>query len=289
VTQTTTAAEVRAPALTSASEPVGALSRNLRAVKMLWHREVLRLARNRVQMAMGLVTPLMFLLILGTGLESVGGTVGQGFREYRTYLFPGVLVMATQAPAIAVGISVVWDRQAGFLRQAMVAPVRRVSLLLGLSLGGATAGTLYGAMVLLIAGVVDVPYRPELLVGLLEVWLVALTFTALGMVAAVTIKRIHTFQVVVGLAMTPLMFLSGAMFPAGGLPGWLGTAVMVNPLTYAVDAVRRTLPGNLDMSGSAEGPRLWGWTPPVALELAFVVLMAFVALAVSARRFSRAE
>lgn len=263
--------------------------RNLRAIRMLWHREVIRLARNRVQIAMGLVTPLMFLLILGTGLQSVGGSIGDSFREYRAYLFPGVLVMATQAPAIAVGISVVWDRQVGFLRQALVAPVRRVSLLLGLCLGGATAGTLYGAMVLLIAGAVDVPYHPRLLAALAEVWLVALAFTALGMLAAVSIKRIQTFQVVVSLSLTPLMFLSGAMFPAGGLPGWLGTAVLVNPLTYAVDAIRRTLPGNLDMSGSAEGPQPWGWAPSVTLELAMVLLMALVAVTVGARRFSRAE
>lgn len=263
-------------------------TRNLLAIRMLWRREVLRLTRNRVQIGMGLVMPLMFLLVLGTGLESVGGSVGEGFRQYRTYLFPGVLVMAMQAPALAVGISVVWDRQAGFLRQALVAPVRRVSLLLGLCLGGATAGTLYGAMVLAIAGVVDVPYHPALLLALAEVWLVALAFTALGTLAAVSIKRIQTFQVVVNLSLTPLMFLSGAMFPAGGLPGWLGTAVLVNPLTYAVDAIRRTLPGDVDMGGSATGPQLWGWTPPVALELALVALLAVAAMVAAARRFSRA-
>ncbi len=285
MTQTHSPAAPRtaAPALGS---PV---RRDLRAIRMLWHREVIRLGRNRLQIAMGLVTPLMFLLILGTGLESVGGDLGEGFREYRSYLFPGVLVMATQAPAIAVGISVVWDRQAGFLRQALVAPVRRVSLLLGLCLGGATTGTLYGAMVLVVAPVVDVPYHPMLLVALFEVWLVALTFTTLGMLAAVCIKRIETFQVVVSLCLMPLMFLSGAMFPPGGLPGWLGAAVLANPLTYAVDAIRRTLPGELDLGGYAEGPQLLGWVPPVALELLVVLALALVAVVVGARRFSRAD
>ncbi|RZS33982.1 ABC-2 type transport system permease protein [Herbihabitans rhizosphaerae] len=263
--------------------------RNLRAIRMLWYREVVRLGRNRTRIVMGLVTPLMFLLILGTGLESAAGQVGEGLRQYRSYLFPGVLVMATQAPAIAVGISVVWDRQAGFLRQALVAPVHRVSLLLGLCLGGAMSGALYGGLVLLIAGPVGVPYHPALLIALVEVSLVALMFTALGILAAVCIRKIETFQVVVSLCLMPLMFLSGAMFPPGGLPGWLGTAVQLNPLTYAIDAIRRTLPGDLDMGGYAVGPQLWGWTPPVLVELAMVVALAFGALLVAARRFSRAE
>ncbi|MER7580182.1 ABC transporter permease [Kitasatospora sp. NPDC097691] len=265
------------------------LRRNARAVRMLWHREVVRFGRNRVQIGMALVTPLMFLLVLGTGLQAARSGSDAGFDEYRAFLFPGTLVMATQAPAIAVGISVVWDRQAGFLRQALVAPVRRESLLLGLGLGGATSGALYGGMVLLIAGLVGIPYHPLLLVALLEVALVALTFTSIGMLAAVCIRRIEVFQVVVSLCLMPLMFFSGAMFPVGGLPGWLGIAVLINPLTYAIDAIRRTLPGDVHMGGYADGPAIFGWTPPVIVELGFVALLATSALTIAARRFSRGE
>ncbi|WP_225842832.1 ABC transporter permease [Streptomyces albus] len=265
----------------------GGVRRELRAVRVLWHREMVRLLRTKVQIVMGLVTPVMFLLVMGTGLESMGAVAGDAFAQFRGYLFPGVLVMATQAPALAVGLSVMMDRQTGMLRQAMVAPVRRVSLLLGLSLGGATCGAVYGALVLAISGAVGIAYHPLLLVALLEVAVIALLFTAGGMLAAVTIQRIQTFQVLMGLALMPLMFLSGAMFSPTGLPRWLGIVVHLNPLTYAVDAVRRTLPGELDMGGYAGSPQIADWTPPVAVEVCFVAVLAVGMLVVAARRFSR--
>ncbi|MGP3985280.1 ABC transporter permease [Streptomyces sp. 3N207] len=263
------------------------LARELRAVRVLWHREMVRLLRTKVQIVMGLLTPVMFLLVMGTGLESMSTTAGDAFAQFRSFLFPGVLVMATQAPALAVGLSVVMDRQSGMLRQAMVAPVHRVSLLLGLSLGGATCGAVYGGLVLAISGTVGIAYHPLLLVALLEVAVIALLFTAGGMLAAVTIQRIQTFQVLMGLALMPLMFLSGAMFSPSGLPRWLGIVVHLNPLTYAVDAVRRTLPGELDMGGYAGPPQIAGWSPPVALEVCFITALAALTLYAAARRFAR--
>jgi ABC-2 type transport system permease protein len=264
----------------------GAFARDLRTVRVLWQREVIRFVRNRLQVAMGLLTPLMFLLILGTGL----GAASRDMQNFRTFLFPGVLLMAVQAPALAVGTSIVWDRQVGFLRQVLVAPVRRGALLIGICLGGATTGAGYGALVLAFSGAAGVPYRPQLLLVLLELALISAAFTALGVLAAVWIKRIQTFQIAVGLAMMPLLFLSGAMFPARGLPGWLGAAVMVNPLTYAVDALRRTIPGgNLDLAGFAAGPLWWGQTPPVAVELAIVAMLVQVSLVAATIRFMRAD
>jgi ABC-2 type transport system permease protein len=269
----------------------GALMRDLRTLRVLWHREMIRFARNRVRLAMGLVTPLMFLLILGTGLSSAADGMADGFKGYRTYLFPGVLMMAVQAPAIAVGVTIVWDRQAGFLRQMLVAPVRRGVLLAGICLGGASTGAAYGGLVVTTAGVADIPYHPRLLLVLLELSLIAFAFTALGVLAAVCIKRIETFQVVVSLFMMPLLFLSGAMFPPAGLPGWLGTAVLANPLTYGVDALRRTLPGGdaTTLPGRETSPDWGGWTPPVLLEVSLIALLALVALTLASRRFSRTD
>ncbi len=133
--------------------------RNLSAVGMLWRREVIRLTRNRLRIVMGLVTPLMFIVVLGTGIESIGATAIV-MEHYRTFLFPGVLMMAVQSPAIGVGISIVWDRQSGFLRQTLAAPVKRFSLLSGLCLGGATAGGFYGLLVLCIAPYAGMSYHP---------------------------------------------------------------------------------------------------------------------------------
>lgn len=266
--------------------PDGRLARDLRTLAVLWRRETIRFGRNRLRVAMGLVTPVMFLLVLGTGLDSTMSA--DSLRDFRAFLFPGVLLMSVQAPAIAVGASLVWDRTSGFLRQMLVAPVRRGAVLVGICLGGATSGALYGALVLVLAPVADVPYAPALAVVLLELALVAFGFTALGLVAAVCIRRPDTFQVVVSLCMMPLFFLSGAMFPADGLPGWLGLAIRLNPLTYAVDALRRTMPGDgAATTGQSASPEWGGWTPPVPVELGLVALLAGLALAAASRRFAR--
>lgn len=277
----------RSPALRRAGRPAAGaqLTQDLRTIRVLWQREMIRLNRNRLRLLMGVVTPLMFLLILGTGL-----TAAAGFNQFRTFLFPGVLLMAVQAPAVAAGVSIVWDRQAGFLRQILVAPVRRTAVLVGICLSGATTGGAYGALVLMVAGSAGIPYRPRLLLVLLELALIAAAFTGVGVLAAVCIKRIETFQVVVSLCMMPLLFLSGAMFPANGLPGWLGVAVRVNPLSYAVDALRNTLPGpRVNLGGGPTGPQWWGWSPPIAVEAALIALLVAVTLIVAARRFSRPD
>ncbi|MFG2112107.1 ABC transporter permease [Streptomyces sp. NPDC048718] len=267
----------------------GRLARDLRTVKVLWRRETIRFGRNKLRIAMGMVTPLMFLLVLGTGLNSAMSE--DSLSNFRAFLFPGVVLMSVQAPAIAVGASIVWDRRSGFLRQMLVAPVRRSAILVGTCLGGATSGAAYGMLVMLLGPVVGVPYHPRLLVVLLQVVLVSFAFTALGVAAAVCIRRPETFQVAVSLCMMPLFFLSGAMFPVDGLPGWLGAVVRFNPLTYAVDALRRTMPGDAAtaMDSGSTSPLWWGWTPSVAVETGLVAVLAILALAVATRKFSRVE
>lgn len=277
------------PSPATEQERVGRLWWNFGPVVLLWRREMVRLRRNPVRLAMGLVTPLLFLLVLGTGLDAATGLDKAALHGYRAYLFPGTLIMAVQAPAIAVGISIVWDRQMGLLRQMMVAPMRRGSIVLGLACGGATTAGAYGLLVLAVGGIAGISYSPMLIVVLLEVLLISLSFTAIGVLAAVTIKSVDTFQIVVSLTLMPLMFFSGAMFPPNGLPGWLGIVVKANPLTYAVDAVRRTLPGNALLGTTDTRLLLWGWSPPVPLELGLLAGVTAVALAVATYRFSRAE
>ncbi|MFJ8057896.1 ABC transporter permease [Streptomyces sp. NPDC096142] len=279
------------PGSTESAARPGRLVADLRAVRVLWEREVIRFSRNRLRIAMSVIMPMMFLFVFGTGLNSAVSGQHDAMSDFRAFFFPGVLLMAVQAPAMAAGASIVWDRQAGFLRQLLVAPVRRAPLLTGTCLGGATAGVGYAIPVLCLAGLVGVPYRPELVLVLGELGLIAFAFTSLGVLVAVCARRPETFQIVIGLCMMPLLFLSGAVFPAGGLPGWLGTVVRVNPLTYAVDALRRTLPGAgvTGLGGRAAGPRWGDWTPSVAAELGCVAALAALALAVATYRFSRSE
>ncbi len=269
----------------------GRLGTDLRAVRVLWQREVIRFGRNRLRIAMSVIMPMMFLLVFGTGLNAAVPTEPGALGDFRAFFFPGVLLMAVQAPAMAAGASIVWDRQAGFLRQLLVAPVRRAPLLTGTCLGGATAGLGYALPVLSLGGLVGIPYRPELGLVLAELALIAFAFTSLGVLVAVCAKRPETFQIVLGLCMMPLLFLSGAVFPASGLPGWLGTVVGLNPLTYAVDALRRTLPGEgvAGLGDRAAGPQWGDWTPPVAAELGCVAALAALALTVATYRFARGD
>lgn len=274
--------------ITAASPPTDRSRNPARPVLLLWRREMTRLRHNPVRLAMGLVTPLLFLVVLGTGLDAASSSLGKAqLNDYRAYLFPGTLVMSVQAPAIAVGISLVWDRRLGVLRQMLVAPFPRASIVFGLALGGATTGAVYGLMVLSVGGIASIRYTPMLLVVLLELLLVSLMFTSLGLLAAVTIRQVDTFQVVVNLSLMPLMFFSGAMFPPNGLPGWLDTVVKLNPLTYGVDAVRRTLPGPSVLTSEQTRLMLGDWHPPVAAELGFLAALTAVALGLAGYRFSR--
>ncbi|MEU5460612.1 ABC transporter permease [Streptomyces althioticus] len=261
-----------------------------RPYALLWRREMTRLRHNPLRLVMGLVTPLLFLVVLGTGLEAASSTLGKAqLNDYRAYLFPGALVMSVQAPAIAVGISLVWDRRLGMLRQMLVSPFPRSSIVLGLALGGATTGVVYGLALLAVGGIAGVRYTPMLLVVLVELLLVSLLFTSFGLLAAVTIRQVDTFQIVVNLSLMPLMFFSGAMFPPNGLPGWLDTVVKLNPLTYGVDAVRRTLPGPDVLTSEQTRLMLGDWNPPVYAELGVLAALTAAVLGLATYRFSRTQ
>ncbi|GGQ38314.1 ABC transporter permease [Streptomyces althioticus] len=262
----------------------------VRPYALLWRREMTRLRHNPLRLVMGLVTPLLFLVVLGTGLEAASSTLGKAqLNDYRAYLFPGALVMSVQAPAIAVGISLVWDRRLGMLRQMLVSPFPRSSIVLGLALGGATTGAVYGLALLAVGGIAGVRYTPMLLVVLVELLLVSLLFTSFGLLAAVTIRQVDTFQIVVNLSLMPLMFFSGAMFPPNGLPGWLDTVVKLNPLTYGVDAVRRTLPGPDVLTSEQTRLMLGDWNPPVYAELGVLAALTAAVLSLATYRFSRTQ
>ncbi|MBV2365638.1 ABC transporter permease [Streptomonospora sp. NEAU-YY374] len=263
---------------------------------MVWRREMLHFVRDPARAAVSLFQPMLFLFILGVGLarlldeSSAGGSAGDA---YLRFVFPGVLVMAAQAPAISAGASIVWDRESGFLREMLVAPVHRSTLVLGKCLGGATVATCNAVVVLACAGLVQIPYHPGLLAALLaQLSLTALAMTALGSAVAVSIRRMQTFHTVLGVLMTPLLFLSGMMFPLSAMPGWMAAIALANPLTYAVDAQRRTIEAVIG-GGPAQSTAFlstveWGgWQPPVALEVLLVAACTAAALTWTARRFAR--
>ncbi|SDQ21321.1 ABC transporter permease [Actinopolyspora saharensis] len=263
----------------------------LRSVLALWRRELVRTLRNRVQLFFTLLSPLLFLVVIGTGVDTIAARAG-GTDMYLTFLFPGILVFAVQATSISAGLSLVRDRESGLLRGMLVAPVHRASLVVGKCLGGATAAAAQGALLLSLAGFVGLSYHPGVLVLLfLVLTLISVSITAVGALGAVTVRRAETFQSMVAVMLMPMYLLSGAMFSVRMLPDWLAPLVLLNPLTYAVDALRRTAVLGADAGGSAMSDFVrWGeWVPPVGLEIAAMCVLSVAALALATRRFARGE
>ncbi|MBQ0867049.1 ABC transporter permease [Streptomyces sp. RK75] len=263
------------------------LRRELRTVHAVVLRDLLRTVGQPVYSGMMLLEPLVFLLALGGGLAAFIPDTAVG-GDYTTYLFPGILVMTIQMPTFGVGARLIVDRASGHLRETLMAPAHRPTLLVGMCLGGTTVATAQGTLLLSLAGTAHLPYRPTLLAGLLGVLvLAAFTLTAVTIALAVAIRTPETFEVVLSLAMTPLLFLSGAFFPLTKLPDWLAALAALNPLSYAVDLLHRTIEATTSHTATYAGVRWADWTPPALLELALVALLGLVALTAAARRFSR--
>jgi ABC-2 type transport system permease protein len=264
----------------------------VRAVRAVWWREVIRFADDRVRIVTALIQPLLFLFVLAPGLQSLS-SASTGGVDLTTFMFPGVLCMAMWFSAMINAASLVMDRQLGFLREMLVAPVRRSSIVLGKCLGGATAAMTQGVILLALAGLAHVPYDPLLLLGIFGLQLlIAFALTALGVMVAV--KQAPTFNSVMQLLVFPTVFLSGAMYPVSGLPSWLGAVNRVDPLTYAVDPMRRLVFDHLDISESARhrlapGVTWSGWQVPTPLEVGMVLVLGMAMLAIAVLRFTRTE
>ncbi len=215
-------------------------SNELRTMAMVWQRELIRFGRNRLRIFTSLSQPLLFLFVLGYGMSSlVGATAGFDFKKF---LFPGIVAMTVVSTAIFSAISIVWDREFGFLREMLVAPVRRSSLVVGKTLGGATVAALQGTIMLVFAPLIGVRLTVPLVLQVVALELVmSIAITAFGVFVASRIARIEGFQVVMQLVLFPMLFLSGALFPLEGLPGWLTVLTRVNPLTYAVAPLRQVV------------------------------------------------
>jgi ABC-2 type transport system permease protein len=191
--------------------------------------------------------------------------------------------------------SIVWDREFGFLREMMVAPIRRSSIVIGKCLGGATVASFQGVILICLAGAVHVPYDPLLLLGIFGLQLLlAFSITAFGVMVAARIKQMQSFMGVMQMIVMPMFFISGALFPVAGLPAWLAFLNRIDPLTYAVDPMRRLVFNHLDLSPAARaaldpGVTWWGWHVPSLLEAAVVLALGLLMLAIAIAEFSATE
>lgn len=266
---------------------------DLRTAGMIWEREILRFLRARVRIATGFAQPVLFLLVLGAGL---GPLVGEsGGVDFKQFVFPGVVAMGIVTTAMFSAVSIVWDREFGFLREMLVAPVSRAALVLGKAAGGATVATGQGAVMLVLAPVVGIDLTPGRVAGVLGAgFLMAFAMTVFGVFVATRIRKMESFQVVMQFLMLPMLFLSGALFPLGELPGWLTALTRLNPLTYAVDPLRRAVLAGQSLPTAAlerfpTGVEVFGRTLPLVGDLAVVAAFAGVFFALAARTFGRPD
>jgi ABC-2 type transport system permease protein len=197
--------------------------------------------------------------------------------------------------AMTSAASIVWDREFGFLREMMVAPIRRSSIVIGKCLGGACVASLQGIVLICLAGAVHVPYDPILLLEIFALQLLlAFSITAFGVMVAARIKQIQAFMGVMQMIVMPMFFISGALFPVSGLPGWLTLLNRIDPLTYAVDPMRRLVFGHLNLTAAARtsldpGLTWWGWHLPALFEAGVVLLLGLVMLAIAIWEFNASE
>jgi ABC-2 type transport system permease protein len=280
--------------IASVRVPTRSLRSELRAIKVVWRRELIRFSRDRLRILTALMQPFLFLFVLGTGLSRIAASGTHGVN-LRTFVYPGVLCLAVVFTAMFSAASLVWDREFGFLREMMVAPVRRSSLVLGKCLGGATVAGFEGVIVITLAPLVGVPYAPVLLIEIFALQLLlAFTITAFGVMVAARVTQMQSFMALMQMAIMPMYFLSGALFPVSGLPQWLTILNRIDPLTYAVDPMRSAVFAHLHISPLARhaldpGVTWWGWRVPSLVEAAVVALIGLAMLGVAIVQFSRAE
>ena len=270
--------------------PERSVRHDLRAVSIVWRRELIRFRTDRLRAVTSLVQPVLFLFVLGTGLSRLASRGLPAGVDFRTFIYPGVLAMSVLFTSIFSAASIVWDREFGFLREMLVAPVRRWAIVVGKCLGGATVATFQGLIFLALAGVAHVPYDPLLLLTLVgELLLLSFTLTAFGVMMAARIKQIQAFMALTQLFVLPLFFLSGALYPLNGLPAWLTVLTRIDPLTYIVDPMRSAVFAHLSVSPLGPGVTWFGWVVPLGLSLTMVAVMGAAMLAIAIAEFRKTE
>ena len=244
-------------------------------IYILWLRQIKRYLRSKPRIIGSLGQPLLFLLALGFGFGPIYAKAGQG--SYIEFIGPGVIAMAIIFTAMFTGIEIIWDRQFGFLKETLVAPVPRLEIIIGRILGGATVSMIQGVIVFIIAFIAGFRIISLALVplALLFMFLIAILFTALGTAIAARMEDMQGFPLIMNFIMMPMFFLSGAIFPLKGLPNAITTIASLDPLSYGVDGLRIALTGEAH----------FGLIP----DLSVLALVASLFIAIGVYLFSRIE
>ncbi|MEM0231381.1 MAG: ABC transporter permease [Candidatus Woesearchaeota archaeon] len=220
----------------------------MKAMYVLWLRQVKRYFRSKPRIVGAMMQPLLFLLALGFGFGPIYAKAGGG--NYIQFIAPGIIAMSILFTSIFSGVDIIWDRQFGFLKETLVAPVSRLELMLGRTLGGATVAVIQGSIVFIISLIVG--FRPSswsmLPVALLFMFLIAVAFTGLGTAIGSLMEDMQGFQLIMNFLIMPIFFLSGALFPLTELPRGIFLVTRFDPLSYGVDGLRFALTGTAAFS-----------------------------------------
>jgi ABC-2 type transport system permease protein len=266
---------------TGASRSAGSgFSGTLRGIYIVWYRDLLRFWRDRARIVASLAQPLLFLVIFGTGLSSsLGGgafAAGGGSFSYVQFVYPGIIGMAVLFSAIFGAMSIVWDREFGFLKEILVAPIDRSAVAIGKALGGATQAMIQGLILLVLAPLVGVTLSVASVLLLLPfAFVLAFALSSLGVAIGSRMRSMQGFQIVMNFLMMPMFFLSGALFPLTGLPDWMTILTRLDPASYGMDPLRRIVLSASLPAGTTDafGMTLFGQVLPIGLEA--LILLGF--------------
>ena len=268
-----------------------------RGIWVISYRELLRFSRQRSRVLGSFAMPLLLLVVFGAGFNRTIGNLTPDV-DFLKFVYPGIITVTVLMSSLFAGLSVVWDREFGFLREVLVAPLNRSGVILGKAVGGGVVALAQGLVLLLLAPVVGLSIGPLVILQVIPLLaLVSLTLSGLGILVATRMRSQQGFQVVMQLMIFPLMFLSGIFFPVGDVPLWIEVIAKLDPVTYGVDAVRRTLLGDefvaaaaaLGDAGGIVGVTVFGHTTGVMEDAAIVGLFALVFLSAATWSFSRVE
>ena len=216
---------------------------NLRGVYTIWYRDILRFWHDKMRMVGSIAFPLLFLFVFGSGLSSQMGSLGPGI-DFTQFIFPGIVGMTVLMSSLMAGISLVWDREFGFLKEVLVAPISRTSVAVGKTLGSATTALFQGIFILLLAPLIGISLSAGTVLALLPLMLLlSVAMGSLGILLATRIKSMQAFPVVMQMLVFPMIFLSGVFFPVEGLPMWMNVLVKINPATYGIAPIRQIMLG----------------------------------------------
>ena len=240
-----------------------------------------------MRMVTSLSFPLLFLIVFGSGLSGAMGMLAPGV-DFSKFMFPGIIGMTVLMTSFMSGVSVVWDREFGFLREVLVAPISRVAVAAGKTLGGATIALIQGIIILLFAPLFGVVFPPEILPRLIPaMFLVACALAAMGIFLASRIKSMEAHQAVMQLLVFPMIFLSGIFFPVNNLPHWMSILVKINPATYGIDPIRQLVLGA--KPAAFLGITIFGHTMSIGDDLMVVAAFGMVMVILAMWSFGTQE